>query len=70
MQALILAAGMGNRLGKYTKNNTKCMLDINGKTLITRALEALESNGIGKCVIVVGYQKQNLMDAVGCNSAE
>lgn len=56
---------MGNRLGKYTKNNTKCMLDINGKTLITRALEALESNGIGKCVIVVGYQKQNLMDAVG-----
>lgn len=65
MQALILAAGMGNRLGKYTKDNTKCMLDINGKTLILRALEALESNGIKKCVIVVGYQKQNLMNAVG-----
>ena len=29
MQAIILAAGMGNRLGKYTKDNTKCMLEIN-----------------------------------------
>lgn len=65
MQAVILAAGMGNRLGKYTKNNTKCMLDINGSTLIERALDALESGGIKKCVIVVGYQKDNLMEAVG-----
>jgi histidinol-phosphate/aromatic aminotransferase/cobyric acid decarboxylase-like protein/choline kinase len=65
MQAVILAAGMGNRLGKYTKNNTKCMLDINGKTLIERALDALAANKIKKCIIVVGYQKENLMDFVG-----
>ena len=39
MQALILAAGMGKRLGKYTKNNTKCMLKVNNKTLIERAIE-------------------------------
>lgn len=31
MQALMLAAGKGFRLGKYTKNNTKCMLEVNGK---------------------------------------
>ncbi len=65
MQAIILAAGMGNRLGKYTKDNTKCMLEINGKTLIERALDALDDNGIKKCVIVVGYQKENLMSFVG-----
>lgn len=65
MQAIILAAGMGNRLGKYTKDNTKCMLDINGRTLIDRALDALESNGITRCVIVVGYKKENLMNAIG-----
>lgn len=65
MQALILAAGMGNRLGKYTKQNTKCMLEINGKTLIERTLDALEANSITRCIIVVGYQKQNLMDFVG-----
>ena len=39
MQAIILAAGMGSRLGKYTANNTKCMLTINGRTLIERLLE-------------------------------
>jgi len=65
MQAIILAAGMGNRLGKYTQNNTKCMLEINGKKLIHRALHALETNGIQKCILVVGYQKQNVIDLIG-----
>ncbi|MDR2246327.1 MAG: aminotransferase class I/II-fold pyridoxal phosphate-dependent enzyme [Treponema sp.] len=65
MQAVILAAGMGNRLGKYTSNNTKCMLSINGMTLIERALDALDSAGIRKCVIVVGYKKDNLIAFVG-----
>ena len=34
MKALILAAGTGSRLGKYTKDNTKCMLEVNSSTLI------------------------------------
>lgn len=65
MQAVILAAGMGNRLGKYTKNNTKCMLEINGRTLVARALDALVANGITRCIIVAGYQKDNLVHHVG-----
>ena len=65
MQAIILAAGMGSRLGKYTANNTKCMLTINGRTLIERALDSLDGAGIQRCVIVAGYQKQNLMNFVG-----
>jgi histidinol-phosphate/aromatic aminotransferase/cobyric acid decarboxylase-like protein/choline kinase len=65
MQAVILAAGMGNRLGKYTQNNTKCMLDINGKKLIERALDALDESGIKKCIIVAGYKKENLMNFLG-----
>ncbi|MDR1970394.1 MAG: aminotransferase class I/II-fold pyridoxal phosphate-dependent enzyme [Treponema sp.] len=65
MQALILAAGMGSRLGKYTQDNTKCMLRINGRTLIERALDALDGEGIRKCVIVAGYKKENLMAFLG-----
>jgi histidinol-phosphate/aromatic aminotransferase/cobyric acid decarboxylase-like protein/choline kinase len=65
MQAIILAAGMGNRLGKYTKNNTKCMLPINGKTLAERALDALNDAGIRKCIIVVGYKKENVIAFLG-----
>jgi histidinol-phosphate/aromatic aminotransferase/cobyric acid decarboxylase-like protein/choline kinase len=65
MQAVILAAGMGSRLGKYTQNNTKCMLSINGRTLIERALDALDGAGIRKCVMVIGYQKDNLKNFIG-----
>ena len=36
MQAIILAAGMGHRLGEYTKDNTKCMISINGIKLCNR----------------------------------
>lgn len=41
MQALILAAGMGRRLGDLTKGNTKCMVKVNGVTLIDRVLSQL-----------------------------
>ncbi len=65
MQALILAAGMGNRLGKYTKENTKCMLEVNGKKLIEYVLDMLHNTGIKKLVLVVGYKKENLMRYLG-----
>ena len=38
MQAIILAAGMGKRLGELTKGNTKCMVNVNGISLIDRTL--------------------------------
>lgn len=60
MQALILAAGMGKRLGKYTSDNTKCMLKVNGKTLIERAIEALVGAGINKLILVLGYKGENV----------
>ena len=60
MQAIMLAAGMGKRLGKYTKGNTKCMLSIHDKTLIERAIEALYASGITDFTIVVGYKGDNL----------
>ena len=64
MQALMLAAGMGKRLGRYTKNATKCMVCVNGKTLIEYALEALAQNGIKKMTIVVGYKSDVLTDFI------
>lgn len=65
MQAIILAAGMGRRLGEYTKDNTKCMLPINGIRLIDRTLTQLSRLGLSRVIIVVGYQAQNLTDYIG-----
>ena len=67
MQAIILAAGMGRRLGELTGDNTKCMLKVNGVRLIDRALECLKEVGVSKLILVVGYKAQNVMDYVGNN---
>ena len=65
MQAIILAAGMGKRLGEYTRNNTKCMVPVNGIPLIDRMLDQLCHLNLNRIVIVVGYEGRKLMDHVG-----
>ena len=60
MQAIILAAGMGRRLGEYTKDNTKCMVPVNGVRLIDRLLGQLAKQDLKRVIIVVGYQGQAL----------
>lgn len=65
MQAIILAAGMGKRLGEYTKDNTKCMVPVNGKPLIDRVFYQLSLLPIKRVVIVVGYEGKKLMDYLG-----
>ena len=65
MQAVILAAGMGRRLGELTGNNTKCMLEVNGVKLIDRALECLAEHNLSRIVLVVGYKSENVKAYVG-----
>ena len=55
MQAMILAAGMGKRLGKYTRSCTKCMVRVGNVRLIDRMVAALKQAGIHKLIMVVGY---------------
>ncbi|MBR1576415.1 MAG: aminotransferase class I/II-fold pyridoxal phosphate-dependent enzyme [Bacteroidales bacterium] len=65
MQAIILAAGMGKRLGEKTRDNTKCMLEVNGIRLIDRALESLHEAGISRVILVVGYKGENVREYIG-----
>lgn len=65
MQAIILAAGMGKRLGELTKDNTKCMVPVNGIRLIDRMLTQLSTLQLNRVVIVVGYQGENLIRHIG-----
>jgi len=64
MQAIILAAGMGKRLGKLTKDNTKCMVKVNGTTLIERLLGQIDGRKLSRIVIVTGYKGEELKDYV------
>lgn len=65
MQALILAAGMGKRLGELTQNNTKCMVKVNGIPLIDRLLTQLSKINLKRVVIVIGYEGERLKQYLG-----
>ncbi len=65
MQAIILAAGMGKRLKDLTKNNTKCMVPVNGVPLIDRLLQQLAQLDLKRVVLVVGYEAQKLIAHIG-----
>ena len=56
---------MGRRLGELTKDNTKCMVPVNGVRLIDRLLRQLSSLQLQRVIIVVGYQGQKLIDYIG-----
>lgn len=64
MQAIILAAGMGKRLKDLTKNNTKCMVQVNGVSLIERMLAQLDALALDRIVIVIGYEGQKLKEYI------
>lgn len=64
MQAVILAAGMGKRLGELTSSNTKCMIQVNGVPLIERMLGHLDRLMLDRIIIVTGYERENLVDFI------
>lgn len=67
MQTIILAAGMGKRLGKLTQNNTKCMVEVNGIKLIDRFLTQLSKLDLSRIIIVVGYEGNKLINYINSN---
>lgn len=58
LKAIIIAAGMGNRLMPLTDGKPKCMLDVNGKSIMQRQLEALRQCSISDIIVVRGYKKE------------
>lgn len=55
---------MGKRLKDLTRYNTKCMIKVNGVTLIDRMLRQIEKLHLSRIVIVVGYEGQKLIDYI------
>lgn len=62
MKAVILAAGVASRLRPLTDSTPKCLLQIGGKCLLQRTVDALLQNGFREFVIVTGYREQQIVD--------
>ncbi|MGB1801332.1 MAG: NTP transferase domain-containing protein [Gammaproteobacteria bacterium] len=58
MKAIILAAGIGNRLGESSANKPKSLLEFEGKSLLKRHIDILIENQIEELTIVTGYQSE------------
>ena len=61
MQVIILAAGMGKRLGELTQNNTKCMIRVNGVTLIERVLDQFSKLKLNKVIMVIRFMIKQII---------
>ncbi len=64
-QAVVLAAGEGNRLRPFTVNKPKAMLAVAGKPILQYVIESLAQNGIREIVLVVGYRREQIFDYIG-----
>ena len=60
MKALILAAGIGSRLSPLTDNSPKCMVQVNGVSIIEKQINSLLSNRITEIYIVTGFKSELL----------
>lgn len=64
MKAIILAAGRGRRLGDSVTEHPKCLLEIGGRTLLERMLDALDSAGVQDQVVVIGHLGEQIRAAL------
>ncbi len=61
---VILAAGMASRLRPLTDNCPKCLLEIGGRSLLQRTVDALLLAGMTRLIVVTGYRADMVRDAV------
>ncbi len=60
-RAIIIAAGMGSRLEHFTDEKPKCMVEIDGRSILSYQLEALDRAGVDDIHIVRGYLSDQLV---------
>ena len=65
MNAVILAAGRGERLRPITDTAPKCLTLVNGKSILEYELDTLDAAGIQECTIVVGYRGNQIKEQFG-----
>jgi choline kinase len=65
VQAIILAAGRGSRMGPSTGATPKPLLEVGRRTLIEHMLETLSDAGVGPVAMVVGYCAHEIQEVVG-----
>ena len=69
-KAVILSAGKGSRLLPLTADRPKCLLDLSGRTLLDRQIDALEAAGIEEIVVVTGFGEDQVDRTIAARGAD
>ena len=69
MNGLILAAGRGSRLGSLTDEGPKCLIEVNGRSLLSRQVDALKRAGVDSPKVVTGWKSERVR-ALGYETIE
>jgi choline kinase len=64
MKAILIAAGMGRRLSPYTDDRPKCLVEVQGRTLLARQLDSYRAVGVREFHIIRGYLGHKLADSL------
>ena len=67
MKAIIFAAGVGKRLQGITQGRPKCLVEIGGRTLLSRHVEYLGRLGVRQVVLVVGFAQDHIRKAMAAD---
>ena len=67
MKAIIFAAGVGRRLQAVTQGKPKCLVEIGGRTLLSRHVECLNRLGVSHIVLVVGFAQDAIREAMAAS---
>ena len=62
MKVIILAAGQGSRLGPLTKTKPKCLMELNGKSILEYQLELFNRKKISDVIIITGYKQEKITE--------
>ena len=69
MTAILLAAGVGKRLGGAAAGRPKCLVEIGGRPLLARLLDAVASAGVRDVIVVTGFGAEQVERVIGAGPA-
>ena len=70
MKAIVLAAGIGQRLGNIAEKRPKCLLEFGGISLLKRHLDILLKIGVSNIIVVSGYESRQIEQEISISDAK
>ena len=69
MKAVVFAAGLGTRMGEFTKSHPKALVEVGGRTMLERVLVRLRESGVREVVVNVHHFAEQIIEYLRANDS-